>query len=104
MPYVRPRRRGPGYAARRIGEAQNPGPPWENFWAPLLSGRVGRQTLQLRYRPAVARFLEFVQSYGEPVETAADCEYWLAFYLHTMYITGGASFGTAFVTAELLAP
>ena len=45
-PYVRPRGRGFGMSARRIGEASNPGPPPDVFWTPLLEGRVTAVTLR----------------------------------------------------------
>ncbi len=90
IPVVRPRGRGLGYAAQRVGQAKNPGPALD-FWTPLLSGRVQAATLQSRHRPAVEHFIAFVRSYGDAVESAADCEYWLAFYLHTSYTTGVAS-------------
>ena len=89
-PYVRPRGRGLGYAAQRVGEASNPGPPGA-FWTPLLTGRAAEATVQSRYRPAVEAFIAFVRAYGDTVECAADCEYWLAFYMHTSYTTGTAS-------------
>ena len=87
---VRPRGRGLGYAAQRVGEASHPGPP-PIFRSPLLTGRAGETTVHARYRPAVNAFIEFVRAYGDTVDCAADCEYWLAFYMHTTYTTGAAS-------------
>ena len=87
---ARPRGRGLGYAAQRVGEASNPGPP-PIFWSPLLTGRAGQTTVQSRYRPAVTAFIEFVRAHGDPVDCAADCEYWLAYYMHIMYTTGAAT-------------
>ena len=84
-PYVRPRGRGLGYAAVRIGEASHPGPGPPTFWSPLLAGRVGSATLHKRYMPAVRDFVAFVADYGDSVDSAAECEYWLAFYMHTSY-------------------
>ena len=78
-PYVRPRGRGLGLAARRIGEASNPGPFPENFWSPRLSGRVEAATLRQRYIPAVRDFVTFVEEHSELVDSADECEYWLAF-------------------------
>ena len=44
-----------------------------------------------RYIPAVRDFVAFVADYGDSVDSAAECEYWLAFYMHTSYVTGWAS-------------
>ena len=90
-PYVRPRGRGLGHAAVRIGEASHPGPGPPTFWSPLLAGRVGSATLHKRYIPAVRDFVAFVADYGDSVDSAAECEYWLAFYMHTSYVTGLAA-------------
>ena len=61
------------------------------FWSPLLTGRAGETTVHARYRPAVGAFIEFVRAYGDTVDCAADCEYWLVFYMNTKYTTGAAS-------------
>ena len=90
-PYVRPRGRGLGMAARRIGEASNPGPPPEVFWTLLLEGRVTAATLRERYAPAVREFISFVKEHGDVVDSAEECEYWLAYYMHVCYVTGLAS-------------
>ena len=90
-PYVRPRGRGLGMAARRIGEASNPGPPPDVFWTPLLEGRVTAVTLRDRYKPAVREFISFVKEHGDVVDSAEECEYWLAYYMHVCYVTGLAS-------------
>jgi len=94
---VRPRGRGQGgYAGRRVGEASNPGPPGSSalaaFWSPLLDALVADETLE-RYRCAVARFLEFVAEHGDYPDTAADCDYWLAYFAHTAYVAGTPSRG-----------
>ena len=57
-----------------IGEASNPGPFPENFWSPLLSGRVEAATLRQRYIPAVRDFVTFVEEDGELVDSADECE------------------------------
>ena len=44
-----------------------------------------------RYMPAVRDFVAFVADNGDSVDGAAECEYWLAFYMHTIYVTGLAS-------------
>ena len=90
-PYVRPRGRGLGMAARRIGEASHPGPLPEAFWTPLLDGRVTAVTLRQRYAPAVREFISFVKEHGDAVDSAEECEYWLAYYMHVCYVTGLAS-------------
>ena len=87
---VRPRGRDLGYAAQRVGEASNPGPP-PIFWSPLLTGRARETTVHTKYRPAVNAFIEFVRAYGDTVDSAAICEYWLEYYMHTMYTTSAAS-------------
>ena len=77
-----------GYAGVRVGEATKPGPDgFAPFWSPLLDATVLPATRD-RYSAAVQRFLRFVRGYGEPVTTASDLDYWLAFYAHTGYTTG----------------
>ena len=89
---VRPRGRGQGgYAAERVGEAKEPGPP-PPFWSPLLDGNVGSVTHRA-YSSAVRRFVRFLQECDDDCETGADLDYWLAFYAHTAYVSGATSRG-----------
>ena len=93
VPFVRRRGRGQGgYAATRVGEAKNPGPP--EFWGPLLAATVNSQTSTARYGPAVVEFLTYVQECGEDLYSKDDADYWLAHYIHLEYAKGPTTRGT----------
>ena len=93
VPVVRRRGRGQGgYAATRVGEAKNPGPP--EFWGPLLAANVNAQTSSVRYGPAVVEFLTYVQDCGEDLYSKDDADYWLAHYIHIEYGKGATARGT----------
>ena len=100
VPVVRRRGRGQGgYAATRVGEAKNPGPP--EFWGPLLAATVNSQTSTARYGPAVVEFLTYVQECGEDLYSKDDADYWLAHYIHLEYAKGPTTRGTQRATAEM---
>ena len=53
----------------------------------LLSGRVEAVTLRQRYMPAVRDLVSFVEEHGDSMDTAEECEYWLADHMHVSYVT-----------------
>ena len=88
---VRPRGAGQGgYAGVRVGEQSHPGPPpvvSVDFWSPLMDGNLSADTRE-NYAAEVRRFVVFVRDHGEAVGTAADLDYWLAYYAHDSYVSG----------------
>ena len=93
VPVIRRRGRGQGgYAAVRVGEAKNPGPP--EFWGPLLAANVNEETSTARYGPAVVEFLRYVQDCGEDLYSKDDADYWMAHYIHVEYAKGATARGT----------
>ena len=71
---------------------RHPGPP--EFWGPLLAANANETTARVRYGPAVAEFLPYVQDCGEDLYSRDDADYWLAHYIHAEYAKGSTARGT----------
>jgi len=57
-----------------------------NFWSPLLDAQLAAST-RADYRRAVDAFVTFVTSHGERVHTGHDLDYWLAYYIHDLWVS-----------------